>query len=679
VAGRLCRFAAAATNMCGICGSVQQGSVAVDARLLQRMINAIRHRGPDDCGIYTDARVGLGHARLSIIDLEGGRQPMSIADGSLWITFNGEIFNYLELRDELIEKGHNFATRSDTEVILHLYEEQGESCVERLNGQWAFAIWDVARQKLFLSRDRLGVRPLFWTQTPDSFMFASEIKALLACPDVECELDLRALDQILTFWVTLPPRTAFKNIWQIPPGHSLVLENGKVRVWEYWRLNYAPENDKTEDGEKRLTEELLSLLLDATRIRLRADVPVGAYLSGGLDSALIAALTKKLVGDNLRTFSISFNDTEFDESPYQREASSFLHTRHSDVRCSYDDIARVFPEVIWFAEQPIVRTAPAPMFLLSELVRKCGFKVVLTGEGADETLGGYDIFKEAKIRRFWAQNPASAWRPLLLKRLYPYMEHIQRQPAVYLKSFFHVTAQDLASPFFSHLPRWELTAKLKAFLSEEVRAETRSYAALSELEQALPGSFASWAPFNQAEYLETVYLLPGYILSSQGDRMAMAHAIEGRYPFLDYRAIEFASKLPPRLKMKVLDQKHLLKQAANGLIPESIQKRHKQPYRAPDGHSFFGSTSEYVEDKLSPENVKRGGIFNPKLVAALVAKFKTRGATSVKDNMALVTILSTEILRERFLSHGQLPGRVSTPSLVHGPNISLERSRNIAT
>jgi len=648
--------------MCGICGVSRVGNVAFDPDLVRRMIGAIRHRGPDDCGIYTDARVGLGHARLSIIDLEGGRQPMSIADGSLWITFNGEIFNYLELRKELIEKGHKFSTRSDTEVILHLYQDEGEHCVERLNGQWAFAIWDTVQHRLFLSRDRLGVRPLFWTQTADRFIFASEIKALLACPEVECELDLHALDQIFTFWVTLPPRTAFKNIWQIPPGHSLILENGKVQVGEYWRLEYAPENDKTEDGEKKLSEDLLSLLLDATRIRLRSDVPVGAYLSGGLDSTLITALTKMLVGDSLRTFSVSFDDPEFDESPYQEEASSTLNTQHSDMRCSYDDIAGVFPEVIWFAEQPVIRTAPAPMYLLSGLVRECGFKVVLTGEGADETLGGYDIFKEAKIRRFWARNPASAWRPLLLRRLYPYLDYIQRQPPVYLKSFFHVTTQDLTSPFFSHLPRWELTAKLKGFLSEEVRAETRSYAALTELQQALPGSYASWTAFNQAEYLETQYLLPGYILSSQGDRMAMAHAVEGRYPFLDHRVVAFAAKLPPALKMKVLDQKHLLKLAANGLIPESIRKRHKQPYRAPDGHSFFGATKDYVEQQLSPERIKRGGIFNPRLVSALVAKFKTRPANSAKDNMALVGILSTEILRERFMSRRWPVARVAAES-----------------
>ncbi len=473
---------------------------------------------------------------------------------------------------------------------------------------------------------------------------------MLTSPDVECQLDLTALDQIFTFWVTLPPRTAFKGISQLPPGHSLTIQNGRTRIWQYWNLEYSPADDVTEGGEDRLRDELLDLLRDATRIRLRSDVPVGAYLSGGLDSTIITALTHGLVGDRLRTFSVSFEDAEFDESGYQKEASAFFKTRHSDVNCSYEHIASIFPQVVRHAEQPVLRTAPAPMFLLAKLVRESGFKVVLTGEGADEMLGGYDIFKEAKIRRFWGRRLDSNMRPRLLKRLYPYMDGIQRQPAAYLKKFFRVSEGDLASPFFSHIPRWELTAKLKTFMSEATRHENSSYSALQELEQALPAGFNGWNSFNQAEYLETMYLLPGYILSSQGDRMAMANSIEGRYPFLDYRVVQFAAKLPPRLKMKVLDQKHLLKKAANGLIPQSIQKRHKQPYRAPDGKSFFGSAGSYIHDMLSPDRVQRDGIFHPQAVAALLGKFRDGRASSVKDNMALIGILSTQILLDEFMN-----------------------------
>ncbi len=636
--------------MCGISGILRLDGGTADPEQLIRMISTLHHRGPDASGIHVSGAAGLAHARLSIIDLQSGGQPMSTVDGRYWITFNGEIFNYVELREELAGKGHRFATRSDTEVILEAYREYGEECVHHFNGQWAFGIWDTVQRKLFLSRDRLGVRPLFYTQTANSFLFASEIKAILACPEVTAEIDLRGLDQIFTFWATLPPRTSFKNISQLPPGHSLSIEDGKIRIWPYWSLSYAPDESLCSDDEDRLAEELLNLLQDATRIRLRSDVPIGAYLSGGIDSTVTTALVKKLVGDRLRSFSIGFEDAEFDEGSFQQEASSFLGTQHTNVYCTGGDIAGAFPQVIWHTENPVIRTAPAPMFLLSKLVRDSGFKVVLTGEGADEMLGGYDIFKEAKIRRFWGQNLDSKWRPLLLKRLYPYMQDIQRQPPEYLKHFFRVSAEDLSSPFFSHLPRWELTAKLKSLFSADVRAELRGYNALDEIEQALPAEFHRWSFFSQGEYIEAKYLLPGYILSSQSDRMAMAHSVEGRYPFLDYRVVAFAAKLPARLKMKVLNQKYLLKKAFAGMIPDSITRRPKQPYRAPDGKSFFApGAPEYARELLSPQALEQQGIFDPRAVTTLAKKFEAGRASSVKDNMAMVGILSAELLMKQFI------------------------------
>jgi asparagine synthase (glutamine-hydrolysing) len=637
--------------MCGIAGVLKLKRDRVDRDQLGSMIATLRHRGPDATGIHISGAAGLAHARLSIIDLEGGAQPMSTRDGHLWITFNGEIFNYIELREELVAKGHRFSTRSDTEVILNAYREYGEDCVHHFNGQWAFAIWDTSKHKLFLSRDRFGVRPLFYTQTAESFLFASEIKALLTCPDVPAEVDLQGLDEIFTFWVTLAPRTVFKNIFQLPPACSLTVKDGNVRVRQYWSLSYLEAEGSKVADEQLLAEELLHLLDDATRIRLRSDVPVGAYLSGGIDSTVTTALAKRIANDRLRSFAITFDDHEFDEKSYQDEASAFLGTQQSSVCCSSDDIARIFPEVIWHTEQPVIRTAPAPMFLLSKLVRETGFKVVLTGEGADEVLGGYDIFKEAKIRRFWGRNLESRWRPLLLKRLYPYMENIQRQPTAYLKHFFHVTAEDLTSPFFSHLPRWELTAKLKQLFSADVREATEKYDGFREIERVLPSDYRSWSDLSQAEYLEAKYLLPGYILSSQGDRMAMAHSVEGRYPFLDHRVVEFAAKLPPNLKMKVLDQKHLLKRAVAGLIPESIVRRPKQPYRAPDGKCFFGSPAvDYAQEQLSPEAVRQNGLFDAQAVTGLVNKFKNGRASSVRDNMAMVGVLSTQLLVHQFIN-----------------------------
>jgi asparagine synthase (glutamine-hydrolysing) len=630
----------------------------VDRDLPCRMISTLLHRGPDANAVYVAGALAFAHSRLSIIDLQGGSQPMSPVVGRLWITFNGEIFNYIELREELIAKGHDFATRSDTEVILNAYREYGEDCVHHFNGQWAFAIWDADARRLFLSRDRAGIRPLYYTRTATSFLFASEIKALLASGEVPAELDLQGLDQVFTFWVTLAPRTAFRNILQLPPGCSMSVQNGEIRVHRYWSLSYAESEELGATRDDRLAQELLGLLEDATRIRLRSDVPVGAYLSGGIDSTVTTALARGIVQDRLRSFSITFEDAEFDEKRYQDEASAFLGTQHSNLCCTGSDIARVFPEVIRHAEQPVIRTAPAPMFLLSRLVRDSGYKVVLTGEGADEMLGGYDIFKEAKIRHFWARNAGSSWRPLLLRRLYPYMDSIQRQPAAYLRHFFRVTPEDVASPFFSHLPRWDLTAKLKLLLSEDARAAMGAFDALAEMEQALPPDYRRWTYFARAEYLEAGYLMPGYILSSQGDRMAMCHSVEGRYPFLDYRVMQFASRLPANVKMKALDQKHLLKEASRGLIPDSIVRRPKQPYRAPDGKCFFGGAeADYAQELLSPEAIRGSGLFDPHAVGILVSKFRNNRATSVRDNMALVAVLSTQLLAHHFFraDRSQIP------------------------
>jgi asparagine synthase (glutamine-hydrolysing) len=639
--------------MCGIAGLFNLDGAAVAPESLRGMIRMLSHRGPDDTGFHAENGVGLAHARLSIIDLAGGHQPMSNEDGSLWITFNGEIFNYLELREELLDSGHKFVTRSDTEVILHLYEEKGEDCVQYLNGQWAFAIWDNQRRRLFLSRDRLGVRPLFYTQANKTFIFGSEIKAIFANPGIARELDVNALDEVFTYWCTIPPTTPFRNIRELPPGHSMTVDADGLSVRPYWDQQFEkPSTFVFPNQEQAYADQLLDLLVDATQIRLRSDVPLGAYLSGGLDSTVTTALVKKFTNAKLRTFSISFDDAEFDESSFQKEAVHFLDTEHQDIRCTKNQIAEVFPNVIWHTEKPVLRTAPAPLYLLSRLVRKSGYKVVVTGEGADEMLGGYDIFKETKIRRFWESQPDSKMRPLLLRRLYPYLQNIQNQPDAYRKAFFHIHVDRSLEPFFSHIPRWQLTANLKTLFSDSVRAEIDGDPGHSKIRSRLPKSYASWDSFRQAQYLETQYLLPGYILSSQGDRMAMAHSVEGRFPFLDHRVVEFASRLPVSLKMKVLNEKYLLKRCAAGLIPPSIAKRHKQPYRAPEACSFLQPAArEYVEALLSPEQIRRDGIFDAPAVAMLQTKFRKGAAIGIKDNMGLVGVVSTQLLVHQFINH----------------------------
>lgn len=451
--------------MCGISGFLNLDGCPADPHILERMIRTLAHRGPDDMGVFVDGALGLAHHRLSIIDIAGGHQPMSSEDGSLSITFNGEIFNFVELRDGLEQKGHRFLTRSDTEVILHLYQEYGDDCVRYMNGQWAFAIWDAKRRRLFVSRDRLGVRPLFYTRTGQSFLFGSEVKALLAHPQVNAEIDLEALSEVFRFWFAIPPRSAFKNIDQLPPGHSLVIEDGQLTVKRYWQIDFSHCDDFSvaSGQEGRYVDELCHLLLDSTRLRLRADVPVGAYLSGGLDSSITTALAQQYMGSSLRTFSIAFEESQLDESAYQLQMVRSQGTQHEMIRCTSSEIGEVFPEVMWHIETPVVRSAPAPMFLLSRLVRERGFKVVLTGEGADEFWGGYDIFKEAKVRAFWARQLYSKRRPLLLKRLYPYLEGLQRQSPEYLQAFFRISGDMLSDPLSSHMPRWELTGKAQLF------------------------------------------------------------------------------------------------------------------------------------------------------------------------------------------------------------------------
>ena len=634
--------------MCAITGICNSDCHNIDPNVLQRMISTMRHRGPDEWGLHVEQGIGLANARLSIIDLHAGHQPIHNEDMSLWITFNGEIFNYLELRRELVAHGHIFATQSDTEVILHLYEEKGEDCVRELNGQWSFAIWDARERKLFLSRDRLGIRPLFYTQLGSNLIFGSEIKSLFAYPGVQRCVDLAALDQIFTFWCTVPPRTIFEKIDELPPAHSLVFQRGEIRIRRYWDLDYNVS--PTERRDRDYEDDLVQLLTDATRIRLRSDVPVGAYLSGGLDSTIITALINKLGGTQLRTFSISFTPEELDESTFQQEASRFLNTAHRQIRCDYEDVANVFPEVIWHTEKPIMRAAPAPLYQLSRLVRDDGYKVVLTGEGADEVFGGYDIYKETKIRRFWAAQPDSHYRARLLHRLYPYQSNLQRQPDSYLCRFFHACDDDIKNPFFSHLPRWELTSRVKVFFDDGVKEELAKYNALAELASKLPSEYFQWDSFCQAQYLETVFLLPGYILSSQGDRMALAHSVEARHPFLDYRVVEFAAKLPAHLKMKVLCEKYLLKEAFRQFVPEAIYKRHKQPYRAPDGRCFFEhGESPYLDELLSMERLKSDGMFDPVPVTKLIDKFRKHCAIGVKDDMAIIGILSTELVLDRFI------------------------------
>jgi asparagine synthase (glutamine-hydrolysing) len=395
--------------------------------------------------------------------------------------------------------------------------------------------------------------------------------------------------------------------------------------------------------------QLRELLVDATQIRLRADVPVGAYLSGGLDSSAITALIHHYTKNRLETFSIAFTDEAYDESSFQRKMAGYLGTHHHLVTCTHEDVGRVFPHVIWHTETPIMRTSPAPLYLLSDLVHRHDFKVVLTGEGADEFLAGYNIFKEAKIRRFWARQPDSEIRPALLKKLYPYIGNMARGSDAYLRKFFGQDLTDVDAADYSHSIRWRNTARSKRFFSPQMREALDQDAGPS---LALPPDFADWHPLARAQFLEIDIFLAEYLLSSQGDRVGMAHSVEGRFPFLDHRVVQFANRLPAHYKLRGLTEKAILKHAVRDLLPEEIWKRAKRPYRAPIHRSFFpdGKPLDWVAEALSPARLQATGVFQPQAVGQLANKIERYGALGETDDMALAGILSTQLVVDQFIT-----------------------------
>jgi len=644
--------------MCGIAGSVALADGAPPPSLedLQAMVGALRHRGPDEFGLYRDTHAALGHARLSIIDLATGQQPLCNEDGSLWVVFNGEIFNYLELRDELLALGHSFRTRSDTEVIVHAWEAWGARAFERFNGQFAIALWDAGRRRLALARDRLGVRPLYLCEHAGRLWFASEVKAIFAGdPTIPRALDPAGLAETFTFWSPVAPQTVFQGVTELEPGHARVVSRDGVEDRAFWEPRFPVAGRGAFPGSlPEAAEEVRARLEEAVRLRmLRADVPVGSYLSGGLDSSLIAALGRKVKGEKFLTFSLRFADAEYDETSFQREVAARIESDHHEVLVRREDIAEAFPAVVFHAERPLLRTAPAPLFLLSRLVRESGIKVVLTGEGADEMFAGYDLFKEGKVRRFWGRQPASTLRPRLLDRLYPYLARSPVAQQALAREFFGRGREGWAEPAFAHRIRWQGAAALQRLFHPDFQRRARSLDVVARQLARLPAPFREWSFLAQDQYLEVRTLLGAYLLSAQGDRMLMAHSVEGRFPFLDPTVVELANALPAAYKLRVLDEKHVLKRAAAGLVPEAILRRPKQPYRAPDALSFVGEgRPDWIEEVLGRPAVAEAGVFDPGAVERLWAKCRATGGAeqfSNADNMALVGALSTGLLDRQLI------------------------------
>lgn len=647
--------------MCGIAGIVNlRNNCNISLESIKRMIGVLGHRGPNESGIYLDDFIGLGHTRLSILDLSKGSQPIHNEDQNLWIIYNGEIFNYLELKDDLLRKGHSFYTNTDTEVLLHLYEEYGCSCLSKLNGQFAFAIWDLKNKELFLARDRVGICPLYYTHHNGTFIFGSEIKSIFMVETICREIDPVAINQIFTFWTTLPGNSVFKNINELPPGHYLKISNNHEVLKKYWDISFCPPTEQLDTSIENICDEIQELLIDSIRLRLRSDVPVGCYLSGGLDSSIITSLVVNNFNNKVKTFGIRFKEDKFDEGIYQNIMVTSLKCNHSFEIVSNAMIGSALEDVLWHTETPLLRTAPVPLFLLSKLVNREGFRVVLTGEGADEVFGGYNIFREAKVRNFWAKQPNSKFRGSLFSKLYPYVFDNPKARAI-KQSFFAKGLGKTEDPFFSHLIRWQNTSRIKTFLSDEFKTVTYFQNDFDELKKILPDSYGDWDFLAKAQYIEMKLFLSNYLLSSQGDRMAMANSLEIRVPYLDHRIIEFMGQVSSKWKIKGLNEKYILKRTFKQILPDEIVNRPKHPYRAPIRQSILNNDmSEYFREMLSENTLKSFGLFDVNKVQKLIDKFQAVRNLGESENMALIGILSSQIINDRFIHN--FPKRLTDPN-----------------
>jgi asparagine synthase (glutamine-hydrolysing) len=634
--------------MCGIAGIAgTPGPPPLEA--LIRMIRQLHHRGPDDTGIYRDSHAGLACARLAIVDLVGGNQPIPNEDQTVWVICNGEIYNSSDLSQFLISRGHVLRSRSDVEVIVHLYEEYGDRLFEHLNGEFAVAIWDVRRIRLLLGRDRLGIRPIFFTICNGAILFSSEVKALAAYSAMTPSIDLQGLDQFLTFWTTVGKRSIFSGVSHVPPGHRLSFERGHVTIERYWQLPVTSQSEILED----CAEELFTRLMESVRTRLRAEVPTGVYVSGGIDSAAIAYFAQQFSAEPIKTFSLSFDDEKFDESIFQREVTQALGTDHTELHVSARSIGDALPDVIWHTEMPMVRTAAAALYLLSRAVRDAGVKAVLSGEGADEIFLGYDLYKAVVFNKLAAAGESLPNDATLLRHVLsadPYMMNEKDDASLSgLLATVSAVQRQTDSFYGVHRFRWDRVASIKQYLSQDVRNELAGYDALADLRSLLPLEFSSMDALHRAQYLDIQTLLIGYSLSSQGDRVSMAHSVESRVPFLDHTLVEFAARIPAGNKLVKFVDKAPLREALRSRLPTGIVTRQKRAYGAPNWAALFHPREQpYVADLTSSSQIAGAGLFDSKKVRELVKLCRNDPTGSRGDVLALISILTTQMLFSSF-------------------------------
>lgn len=603
--------------MCGIAGILNHDRTRrVDRRTIEAMNQAIVHRGPDDGGAYVEGPVGLGTRRLSIIDIAAGHQPMSNEDGTVWITFNGEIYNHAELRGELLGKGHVFKTCSDTEVIVHLYEEAREDCVERLRGMFAFAIWDSRREALMLARDRLGIKPLYYAAAHDFLAFGSEIRALLAIDAVRARVDLQALHDYLTLRYTVAPQTMLQGILKLPPGHVLVARSGQLSVHQYWDLDYSRKLVMTEE---EYVEEFSRRLTSTTVDHLVGEVPMGVLLSGGLDSTTIAAIVSEARGGGVKTFSVGFADDGegYDERQYARLAAHRYGTDHHEITITHKDFVRGLPDYVWHMEEPMADPASIPLYYVSRLASD-HVTVILSGEGSDELFAGYGVDFTGFTRAGWARRIPAPIRNRVLK---PLNDGIVRSGRVdrYLR-----LAELPSSHYLTVVPSYManvFSEDAKSAIYGPLMRNGHAWRRSEDLVVDLYRTATNYEVLDQMLYVYTKQWLPDDLLL-KADKMTMAHSLELRVPFLDHTMVEFAASLPVGMKVRrnldgSYSAKHILRKAFATRIPEEIVNRPKMGFPVPLKRLFDGELAELVQDVFTSRSLKESGLFDMDAIRSL--------------------------------------------------------------
>lgn len=599
--------------MCGIVGIIRlDPSDRVDPARIARMRDVLEHRGPDDAGVWTDGRVGLGHRRLSIVDVAGGHQPMGSADGRLWITFNGEIYNHAAKRAELEASGHRYTTRSDTETILHLYEEHGDGCVGELDGMFAFGLWDRARSRLLLARDRLGIKPLYYALTDDELVFASEIKAILAAGSVRAELDREQLPEFLASGFLSGSDTLFRGVHKLLPGRTFTWSRTEgPRARRYWRAPGTAVDSGASLAD--CAEQVRSDLIEAVRSHLMSDVPLGLFLSGGLDSSVLAALMAPLVSEPVQAFHVSFADRDADESAYARTAADAVGAVSHGVVVTPEAFFAELPRLVWHEDEPIAFPSSVPLFFVSRLAREHGVKVVLTGEGSDELFLGYQRYRvtdwNARLGRpLWAITGGRA-------PLRDVITHLPRRLRRYAERTFLALDQEPRSLFFDNFAVFPRALQRELLVDSEDGDAREPYALGMRLYEEAAGS-----ALERASHVDLQTYLVELLMKQ--DQMSMAASIESRVPFLDHHLVERVVALPTRCKLRGFRTKAVLREAVRDLVPRSILERPKMGFPVPVGRWWRGPYAALLDDLvLSPRTLSRG-LFRRDALARLVAEHR---------------------------------------------------------